>query len=72
MGLPHAIVELMDRAKIVGNERQQMEHRIHSILHNAYEKGRQIGIEEGYEKGLDDAFELAQDEPNLLDKDENS
>ena len=62
MALPHTIVELMDRAKIVGNERQQMEHRVHSILHNAYEKGRKIGIEEGYGKGLDDAFELARDE----------
>lgn len=68
MGLPHTIIGLLNRANVTGNERQELEHRIYSILHNAYEKGRKAGEEEGYEKGLDDAFEVARDQSELIDE----
>jgi flagellar biosynthesis/type III secretory pathway protein FliH len=68
MALPHTFLELIDRAGITGNEKQEYARRIHVILHNVYEKGRKVGFDEGYEKGMDDTFEVARDQSELIDE----
>ena len=68
MALPHTMVELLNRAKVTGNERQMFERRLHAILHNAYEKGYKLGHETGYELGMDETFEVARDQSELIDE----
>jgi len=68
MALPHTLVDLLNRAKVAGNERQEYERRIQSIFHKVYEKGRKVGYEAGYSLGLDDAFEVAREQSELIDE----
>lgn len=66
MGLPHTIVELMNRASLKDYEREEYTRKIYSLLHKIHEKGRKEGYEAGYELGLDDAFEVVRDQSELI------
>lgn len=67
MALPHTLVELLNRAKVTGNERQEYERKIYNILRKVHEKGHKAGYEEGYGLGIDDAFEVAREGSELID-----
>ena len=58
MALPHTIIELLDKAKLVGNDRVVYEERIFSILQKIRDKAYNEGKAAGIAEGMDTCFDL--------------